>query len=139
MAFGEDGCHALLVILPCQHSSAFLPLESGRVGHCLVALIRQMSAEKFVEQMTGRSLQPDVKKVRQFSVHHIVVVRRVYDDSVDAGVFYMVEAVAGLACDVDGRANKPVSFRLIEHFVLGAVDVGTEQHRPVRPYTWQFA
>ena len=56
--------------------------------------------------MAGRALEPDVEEVRQLSVHHVVVVRRVHDDHVDRAVVDVIQVVARHAGDGDGGGTR---------------------------------
>ena len=104
-ALGEDGRHALLVVAPGQRSGARLARKAGRIGDRLVFLVGQLPAEQLRKDVAGSALEPDVEEVRQLGVHHVVVVRRIHDDGIDARVIDVVEAVARLAGDGDGRSR----------------------------------
>ena len=115
----EDGSHALLIVATRTRLGALLTLESSHIGDRLVVLIGQVAAEEFREDVASCPLEPDVEEVRQFRVHDVVVVRGIHDDRVDAGVLDVIEAVAGLAGDRDGRRG---SVGLIaEEFAVVAV------------------
>ena len=99
----EDGRHALLVV-PSGEGAGTLPAsESRRVGDGLVLLVRELAAEQFGEDVASGALEPDVEEVRKLRVHHVVVVGRVHDHRVDAGVGDVIEAVGGFAGDGDRR------------------------------------
>ena len=106
-ALGEDQRHPLLVVAMREGAGAALAGEPGRIGDRFVLLVGQPAAEQFREHVAGGALEPDVEEVGQLRVHHVVVVRRIHDDGVHRAVVHVVQVVARLAGDSDGRRLQP--------------------------------
>ena len=94
MTFGEDRGHAILVFKASKYFRTFFALEPSYIRDRLIVLIGQVPAEHLRETMAGGTLEPDIKKIRQFGVHNIVVVGRVHDDRIDTTLFDRIKAVA---------------------------------------------
>ena len=75
--------------------------------------------------MAGRAFEPDIKEVRQFGIHNVVVIGGVHHYSVDAAVPDVVEAVAGLAGNRD-RRRRIARHRCPGEEIVAAVGLRTD-------------
>ena len=58
--------------------------KAGWIGDGFVVLVGQFVGEEFGEEMADAALEPDVEEVGQLGVLHVVVVRWVYGNVIDA-------------------------------------------------------
>ena len=68
-------------------------------------LIGKLAPEEAWFYVTCSSFQPDVEEVREFRIHHVVIVRRVHHHKVDTVVRNMVEMVSRFTGDGHRRRS----------------------------------
>ena len=79
--FAERGEHFAFVILLGEFFLFASDVFKARgIGDGFIVLVRQFVAEKLWKEVTDASLEPDVEKVREFGIHHVVIVRRINGD-----------------------------------------------------------
>ena len=107
--------HAPLVVVRRERPRALLALELRGVGDRLVLLVREAAREQLRVDVARGALEPDVEEVAQLRVHDVVVVGRVHDDDIDAGVSHVDERVRRLAQhrDVGSRVRAGCQTQLL--------------------------